>query len=113
MEAKVVMMKCKDCKKAFGARIERREEGWVFNWAFPIDESIAEKEGFDSEIIEGNVYLDEEYPGCPHCGSKGFVQCTCGKLTCWEGEIISKCAWCGKKAKVGVAEKFRISSGGF
>ena len=114
MEAKVIMVRCEKCKKPFGARIEKRENGWWVNWAFKIDDKIAKSEGFDSEVIEGQVFIDEEYPGCVHCGSKGIVICKCGKVTCWEGQKSMRCGWCNQKSFVtGGAGRVRLKGGGF
>lgn len=37
-------------------------------------------------VIMRRLEIAEAYPGCPHCGGRGFVLCTdCGTLSCWDG----------------------------
>ena len=93
------------------------EDGdWWRTWAFPINESRASSEGYDMTKIQGNLYSTEDYPGCPHCGTSGFVQCgKCGKLSCWNGETTMKCNWCGVQLEniVTTENGFDVSGGDF
>jgi transcription elongation factor Elf1 len=60
--------------------------------------------------------VDDNYPGCPHCGSYGFVQCHCGKIGCGigvEGTKKYTCPWCGQESEVQIADKFAVSGGGY
>jgi hypothetical protein len=77
LNAKVIMAKCSSTNKAFGIRIEQRGKDWVRTWAFPINERKAKREGFDANTVSGSMDAAGEYPGCPHCGDKGFVKCGC------------------------------------
>ena len=65
--------------------------------------------------ISGRVEIDTEYPGCPYCGSTGWVRCgKCGKLTCYNGEGNSfTCAWCKSSGKLQIAETFDLTGGGY
>ncbi len=96
MEANVLLTKCTRSHKAFGVRVEKMEDGdWWRTWAFEIRESTAKSEGFDKTPVRGNLYGTDEYPGCPYCGTFGFVQCNkCKKLTCWNDEKKLTCLWC-------------------
>lgn len=97
VNAKVVLMRCQHNKKMFGVRIQQNHgNNWDLTWAFPISEKRAENEGFNKENLNVNLGYISTYPGCPYCFTKGFVQCECGKLTCYNdsGEVI--CAWCGR-----------------
>ena len=103
-EAKVILARCERNKKLFGMRIERPgavKDFWVMNWAFRIDENSARNEGFDSERVVGNIDFTNDFPGCPYCGTKGFVVCgNCGRLCCYSDSSYSTCAWCGSSGEV-------------
>jgi hypothetical protein len=119
LNAKVIMAKCSKTKKAFGIRIEQRGRDWERTWAFPIDERKAKREGFEANTISGSMNPDDAYPGCPHCGSTGFVQCSCGKIGC-NGGIVDcgdhgeyTCPWCGENGELENADSFDVSGGGY
>lgn len=114
-EASVILAKCSS-KKLYGIRIEKRDGDWVRTWAFPISEDNAQKEGFDQTSFTGNFYTDEEYPGCPWCGSKKCFVCgKCGKVSCYDGksrEVV--CSWCGTSMKTSVdSGTMDVTGGGF
>ena len=83
MKASVILIRCSRNKSVFGARTQQmNDDDWWRTWAFAIDEDRAKREGYDLETVKGNLYCTDEYPGCPYCGTKSFVQCNkCGKLT--------------------------------
>jgi hypothetical protein len=114
LNAKVILVKCAKTKKPYGIRIEERGRDWMRTWAFKIDERKAKHEGFDANTVTGSMNADDEYPGCPHCGGKGFVQCSCGKIGCFDDSTdYYTCPWCGNSGKVQSAESFDVSGGGF
>lgn len=117
MEANVILMRCARVSKSYGVRIQLMEDGdWYRTWAFPINEKAARVEGFDKTPIRGNLFVIDEYPGCPYCGTKDFVQCgKCSKLTCYNGEESYKCQWCGQVMNniVSATDKFELSGGAF
>lgn len=104
-DARVILARCQQNKKLFGMRIENQgtiRKHWIMDWAFQIDEESARNEGFDSEKVMGNIDITIDYPGCPYCGSTGFVVCgNCGRLCCWNDGSYSTCAWCGDTRRVG------------
>ena len=119
LNAKVIMARCSKNKKSFGIRIEQRGRDWVRTWAFPMDERKAKREGFDENKVTGSLEADEEYPGCPHCGSVGFVLCGCGKIGC-AGGIVERgkseeytCPWCNDTGEMEDADSFEVSGGGY
>ena len=114
-EATVIMARCKQSRNPFGMRVERRSDGiWYFNWAFILAEKSARNEGYSNSTISGNMALDPEYPGCPYCGSGGWVSCgSCGKLTCSGDESYFTCAWCGNSGEVVREERFDLRGGGY
>jgi hypothetical protein len=119
LNAKVIMSKCSKTKQAFGIRIEERGHDWVRTWAFKIDERKAKREGFEANTVSGSMNADSGYPGCPFCGSQGFIQCGCGKTGC-DGGVVKReksaevtCPWCGNSGKLVTAESFDVSGGGY
>ena len=115
MEASVILGRCPQGGRTYGMRIEKMEDGdWWRTWAFPVQDSQAEREGYDRTPVQGNLRGFEGYPGCPYCGTTGFVQCNvCHKLTCWKGEEKIVCQWCGKELKgIRIAtDKFDVTGG--
>lgn len=99
-KAKIGLCKCREGKKTFGIRFEEYENGWKATWSFPIKkEGEAEREHYDKTKLKGFIQWDSDYPGCPYCGSKGFVICgECGGLNCniQGNDEIFICGWCGE-----------------
>lgn len=114
-EANVVMAKCTHSKQPFGIRVEKINGVWHCTWAFKINEKAARNEGYDAVKVSGRIDMDDEYPGCPYCGAKGWFSCgNCGNLTCYSGESkVVTCAWCGNKAECEVATDFDLRGGGY
>ena len=114
-EARIALAKCKECKgKTYGVRFQRDGDGWVYTWAFPIEDSTAKREGYADTQIMGNIEPADTYPGCPYCGSKYFVICdTCKHLNCNVGSSnIFTCEWCGTTGELGDFGGDGIASGG-
>ena len=115
MEANVVLVRCNKNRKIYGTRIQKMSDGdWWRTWSFPVDEKRAKNEGYDQQNIQGNLFATEEFPGCPYCGTKSFVQCNkCRKLSCWNGEKVLKCEWCGNNMNniTAATDKFSVSGG--
>lgn len=115
MEATVLLAKCGKKNQTYGIRAQKMDDqDWWRTWAFPINEHRARREGYDRTIVTGNLYHTEEYPGCPFCGAKNFVQCNkCHRISCWSGESRLECPWCGNDMSniVTATEKFNLSGG--
>ena len=114
MEAAVILTKCPKTRQTFGTRIQKMSNGdWLRTWAFPVDDKRANHEGYDQETAQGSLSCTEEFPGCPYCGTKGFVQCNrCGRLTCWNHETRLTCTWCGIDIDhIVTSETFSVSGG--
>lgn len=112
-EAVVIIAKCKESKKAYGIRVEKRGNDWYRTWAFKIGEKSAKREGFDKTVINGRFQADIEYNGCPHCGTKEFTRCSCGKISCWNGERIVKCNWCGGTGEIAMVKSMAVGGVNF
>lgn len=99
----IVMARCTRGKQSFGIRLEEKTpRQWVADWAFPIKETLASKEGYGRSEISGGFMLDGTYPGCPYCKATGFFKCGCGKVACWDGERTTvTCPWCGSTSSIG------------
>ena len=119
LNATVVLARCSKTKKCFGIRVEQRGKDWVRTWTFPIDERKAKHEGFETNVVTGSMDADNEYPGCPHCGAKGFVQCACKKNGCSGGihnyghSVEYTCPWCGENTGLKDVDSFNVSGGGY
>ena len=119
LNAKVIIGKCSKTQKTFGIRIEDRGNGWVSTWAFPIDERKAKHEGYSDTSTVALSGIDDNFPGCPHCGDKVIVQFGCKKTGCCGGcrkgliftDII--CPWCGEKNVLQNVGSFNVSGGGY
>ena len=100
--AEVMLCKCHQTGKTFGIRVEKTgPDSWKQTWAFPIQENSAKREGYDSSMILGNIAFTDEYPGCPYCGSLGWVHCgNCNKLTDNNGSSYFKCGWCNAEGEI-------------
>ncbi len=99
----IVLARCTQTKQYYGMRFEERAPGyWSANWAFPLQEAIAKVEGYDRVQVKGNIELDGEYPGCPHCPNMSILQCPCQKVMCWDTLSQSvTCPHCGRTSNVG------------
>ncbi len=112
-EAVVILTKCGHSHKTHGIRFEQTgKDQWLGTWAFPIKEASAKREGYEKASIKGAIRFSEAYPGCPDCGTKGFILCSCGRLSCNLVEDgVFTCPWCGGKGKVGAYTGQAIAAG--
>lgn len=112
--ATVVMARCKRSKMPFGIRVEKKQDIWYCTWTFKLEERTAKNEGYDTVSISGQMALEEEYPGCPHCGSMGWFKCgACGRITCQGDETIVTCSWCGNQGETVMSDRFDLTGSGY
>ena len=115
MDAAVLLQKCPKSKRLIGIRVQKMEDGdWWRTWAFPLRDEVAMGEGYGSQVMRGNYYSTQDFPGCPYCGAMAFVRCSfCGKIACWKGEKQMICPWCSNHLmEIGPAtEKFDVTGG--
>ena len=108
-----IMGMCEGHRKPFGITVDKRGNAYAFCWAFKISDAQAGREGYDRTKVRGAVVYDEDFNGCPYCGSKGFYICSqCGKVVCYDGKEIVTCPCCGKSSGVAPGETFDLSGGG-
>lgn len=110
VEATVIISKCSKSQKIYGIRVERRKNDWYRTWAFKINEKSAEREGFNKTTINGKFIASADYNGCPYCKSREFIKCGCGKISCWNGEKMIKCIWCGTRGEIARVDKIELDS---
>ena len=95
----IAVARCSYTKELFGMRFEERSHHrWIADWAFPINQSLAQREGYDRNKIQGSFDFDGNYPGCPTCEALSMFQCSCGKIACWKPKHLpcrETCPWCG------------------
>jgi len=98
-QATVLTVKCAATQKLFGMRVQKFDDSWVSTWAFKLSDETAKSEKYDKGQVNGSIYLGEEYPGCPYCRRRGFIQCgACKKLFDWDGETQKvTCVNCNKE----------------
>ena len=101
----IIMARCSHSKQSFGIRLEDKLTGqWMADWAFPIKEAGAKREGYDKSEIAGSFSVDDAYPGCPYCEQKSFVKCggaLCNKVSCGGDQgSFHTCPWCGNKGQI-------------
>lgn len=115
MEAAIILQMCPKKNQAFAVRTQKMEDNdWYRTWAFPITPKRASREGYDRTPVRGNLFITDDFPGCPHCGSNNFLQCgTCKKISCWNGEEKMVCPWCKTKLNniVTATDAFDLSGG--
>ncbi len=114
--AKIGLCKCKEGQRPFGVRFEEYENEWMATWAFPLKREGAEKrEEYDKTVLKGKIRWSSDYPGCPYCGSRGFVICgDCGGLNCniHSNDEIFVCGWCGESGTLVNYEGDGFNAGG-
>jgi len=98
----IVLARCSRSKQLFGIRFEEKGRNqWLADWAFPIKEVMARREGYDRGEIRGTFQIAPTFPGCRSCGAVGFFSCGCGKVGCWDGESgMATCPWCGSSGEL-------------
>jgi len=112
-EAVIILAKCGKIHKTYGLRVEKiGNDKWLVTWAFPINDSLAKREGYDKTTIKGSIIFTPEYPGCPYCGGAGWTVCSCGHLSC---TILNHgfftCEWCGSHGQIGAYTGEGIKAG--
>jgi hypothetical protein len=115
VEAQIFVSRCGTSGKLFATRVERQGNDWIRTWAFPISEEVAKNEGFDQVTLSGNFPCTDDFPGCPYCGSVGFVHCgACGKITCDDGKSeIFTCQWCKNSGKLTLVDSMSLTGGDY
>ena len=96
-ESVAVICKCSKTGKLFGIRFDKiAKDVWEYAWAFPLKDGADKREKGFTTTIKGKFVEGKNYPGCPHCESKSFFGCSCGKLSCWDEKSFSvHCYHCG------------------
>ena len=116
VEASVIVMKCLLTKNLSGVHVQKMENGdWYRTWAFLLKEKTANREGYSQTQIHGSLRKTDDYPDCPHCGSKGFYLCyKCNKVVCWNGTDSNVvCPWCGVCSSINIVDSFDVNTKSF
>ena len=109
-----IMAVCEETKRYYGITVD--EDGWDqyrFVWAFKMDKDQGKREGYDTKRVTGSVVIDDEFPGCPYCGTKDFYICQCGKIVCYHGQSRVTCPDCGLSGTLKKVEKIDLHGGGY
>lgn len=75
--------------------------GWELLTSHPAPPEAAGAAGVNRNL-SGSMTIGPDYPGCAACRANSFVKCgTCSKLSCWNGDRMSTCGFCGISAETG------------
>lgn len=118
VDATVILFRCDKTGQSYGVRVEKMPDGdWVRTWAFPLEEKALSFEKYEKQQVVGSFQHLREYPGCPYCGTNGFVLCgNCGKISCYRSDMKEyfTCQWCGDSGYTAEAEEaFGVTGSGF
>jgi hypothetical protein len=111
----IIMSHCSRSRESFGIRFEEQGRGmWVADWAFPVRDTLARKEGYDHAEIKGTFAFDGKYPGCPYCGSISLIFCPrCERVSCYDGKSANvSCGWCSFSSQIGGSSVGGLKAGG-
>jgi len=113
-KAFAVMATCDRTKQSYGITVDpvnSRELKLV--WAFKIDKTKAHREGYDKVKVRGGIVKDDNFPGCPYCGTKDFYVCgNCNAIVCYHGERTIVCPCCGNRGEIEIVESIELQGGG-
>lgn len=114
-EAFVTMAMCEECKQPFGITVDKVSNGrYKFVWSFKINADRAHREGYDENHVQGDVTVDVNYPGCPHCGTKQWYICTnCGTIVCHHGQSYVTCSKCKTSGEITNIKEIDIRGGSY
>lgn len=97
LESRLLPAKCFKTKVGILIELVRDEKGWC--WYSTLNNGLGH--GLESaytteEIVLNGVQRTKGNFACAGCGAKKFVRCkVCRRLTCWNGEGVWNCAFCG------------------
>jgi hypothetical protein len=105
--------KCAHTKAVFYIKYYKGADGvWVLMEGCKY---LPQGEKTGNSAININVSESRTSPryACPYCGNKSYVQCGCGKLTCYSDQSeLAYCAYCKTKSKINGSIENVTGSGG-
>lgn len=111
-QAFVITAICSRNKEMYGITVDKVASGFSLIWAFPLTKKQATNEGFEATTLSGNIEVDVNYPGCPHCKSKQFYVCGhCKSVVCYHGEEYVVCPSCGMRGNVVKVDEVSLKTG--
>lgn len=113
-DAFAVMAMCERTRENFGITVNPQGRELVLTWAFKISAAQGRREGYEKKKVSGAVSLDDDFNGCPYCGSKRFYKCLkCGKMVCYHGQQMVTCPSCGITSGLKTVSSIDLSGGGY
>ena len=100
-QAFVITAICSRNKEMYGITVDKVASGYSLIWAFPLTKKQATNEGFEATTLSGNIDVDVNYPGCPHCKS----------VVCYHGEEYVVCPSCGMRGNVVKVDEVSLKTG--
>ncbi len=96
----------------YGITVDKlKPRSYSMIWAFKLNKQRLKHEGFGATKVNGTLYPDSEYPGCPYCGSQTIAICNCGAAMWWQGEKVTKCPGCGQMCEWQMVESITMTGG--
>ena len=113
-ESKLLLCKCASTKKDFFTRLDRKkgENLWHFAYAFPFHISLSGDSCVAAKREVINTGEDaEDWNGCPHCGNRCTIFCSCGTIFCAEtiGTFVT-CPGCNRSYQTYSASTFNTKT---
>lgn len=114
-KAFAIIAKCSRTQNTFGITVNPLSDNqFALIWAFRMKDGQGKREGYENQHVKGSVIFDENFNGCPYCGSKQFYLCSnCGKVSCFHGEKEVTCPTCGTRSVVRMVEEIELTGGGY
>ena len=99
----LTIMKCTKTKKLLRVLWKQNAEGYYLMQNARV---ISEGERIPKEYGKRTArFANFE---CPECKTNGWIQCECGKFSCWPGTETVTCPWCGITGKIQKVDEFTV-----
>ncbi|MBD5525388.1 MAG: hypothetical protein HDR04_13405 [Lachnospiraceae bacterium] len=100
--AKMIPAKCGKTGVGILVKLTRDSTGWCWKETLNNGEGhgIAGLYSTEELVFDAPQRTDEKFC-CAGCGAKNFVKCSsCNQMSCWFGDRLFECAFCGHKGEV-------------
>ena len=115
LQAKYITAGCIKVRSDFKIRLECEDGNWCIVYAtklLPEDFKKTARSPKSELQVDGGIYTGNSY-SCPYCGNRDIVKCSsCGGITCYNGNGMFECKFCGNAGEVsGAIESLSVESG--
>ena len=99
-EVRFVPAKCAIKKEVFLIKLTVNKEAWIIEDTFLDGSVVGTSSNYETTLFSLVKQFDASKFNCPLCKARTFTQCgSCNCLTCWDGNDIAECAYCGISGK--------------